>query len=1048
MTIVITMVLVPVMKNKPSSRFLPWILILLCLSAAPLSARPEWSAVDTLKPAFSSEGPRPPFTAVFHDEGIYYLLAGGTHYHSGDGVEWVDGLPENPSSEIPWLDPLTQTDLPLEGAGVLARLTTEGSAVGYASFGSWRLAVSRDGESWSYLSTNLPTENSTELADYINGHWVAVKPRLSETGNRDLDLYISADGIHWEVADWPRLQEDGVAYHAFYGAGAVLIIADAPTGRKAISTTDLESWKVVEMIDASPDPICLNRYSRNRMGKDGDTYLLQSSCILSSPPRQSPVLQLSPVLTNDFETFRRGSDPDPAEVYPQSATNGSSQVQITTHDGETVLETTTADDVLHRFSVPEIDGVYIVSVATVGGIRFIATPGVIYRSLTPNEPWERSLEWDSHIRTPSHYTGFQYFYSGFRDLTAWKDEQLWVISNARNLSTGEFLPAGVWRYEIAEDEWIMERSLSGEECQQLFVADDRLCLAGIRNGSAFVDTTTDGSTWETHEIGMDLHDFRIQYVEGKFWLTALKYAYPDEHYQITDAWLYHSTDLENWQEVLYSDSFAFRDVAYAGGQFFVSSGSFFEPGTTRRPPAEISEVWTSPDGSNWTWVNLENTKISGLFTETPEGGLLDLTGMYSADGLEWEPLTGYSAPDFARIIPVAGGFPESEGYFLVGHHLKYQYAAGGYGIVNGSTVVDNEVGWYQIAESGEAGPNGDWFSHVALGLLYWPYQPDGSRWLWSEDLGWIWISSVNDGRVYLHSHDRNAWILVDTSRAGWYRELDSAQWEALPWNDSWSLHLPVASGILALRIPAGEFLMGAQLYDWQAHPDERPIHWEVIEEDFWFGATEVTQASFEAVMGYNPVTGALRGARKPAVQVTRAEALEFCRKLTGLGHADGWLATSQVVTLPTEAQWEYAASQRVAWESTSPYTRNIEWRFLYQHANAGSFDPGRTEVWDYPSPGTLWPVGQYPPISAEFPVFDAMGNVWEWCLNDYYLYDSGGNYPAGAHQAAANAYHTARGGGWRSPDGDLRTCNRTALEPGFKSDDTGFRIVIVPAASL
>jgi len=112
-----------------------------------------------------------------------------------------------------------------------------------------------------------------------------------------------------------------------------------------------------------------------------------------------------------------------------------------------------------------------------------------------------------------------------------------------------------------------------------------------------------------------------------------------------------------------------------------------------------------------------------------------------------------------------------------------------------------------------------------------------------------------------------------------------------------------------VRIPAGQFIMGSA----NGAPDERPLVKTKVEKPFWIGALEVTNAQFArfdtthdsrlehgdwlhfsvAERGYP-----LNRPEQPVCRVSLKEAEAFC----------AWLSkkTGKKVTLPSEAQWEWA----------------------------------------------------------------------------------------------------------------------------------------------
>ena len=135
-----------------------------------------------------------------------------------------------------------------------------------------------------------------------------------------------------------------------------------------------------------------------------------------------------------------------------------------------------------------------------------------------------------------------------------------------------------------------------------------------------------------------------------------------------------------------------------------------------------------------------------------------------------------------------------------------------------------------------------------------------------------------------------------------------------------SLDLGKGVSMKLVLIPAGKFKMGNN--DTPAGTvkkvggkeenlsDEYPAHEVTISKPFYMGIYELTQAQWKAVMGTEPwmTKTALGYARTqprpgniddyPAVWMNSYDAIEFCRKLSK--------KTGMTVSLPTEAQWEYA----------------------------------------------------------------------------------------------------------------------------------------------
>jgi formylglycine-generating enzyme required for sulfatase activity len=159
----------------------------------------------------------------------------------------------------------------------------------------------------------------------------------------------------------------------------------------------------------------------------------------------------------------------------------------------------------------------------------------------------------------------------------------------------------------------------------------------------------------------------------------------------------------------------------------------------------------------------------------------------------------------------------------------------------------------------------------------------------------------------------------------------------------------------------------------------------------WVGKYEVTQGEYNQVMKSNPSNPKWRSDRQPVEQVTWNDAVEFTRKLSELERSS--LPAGKAYSLPTEKQWkEFAADQK--FEDL----------------------PGGTAIRKDPSP-----VGASGPPN-KLGLFDVLGNLWEWCLDD-----------------APGDQKLLKGGAFNSNNYD-----RT-LRSDAKSLSCGFRCVLGPA---
>lgn len=218
--------------------------------------------------------------------------------------------------------------------------------------------------------------------------------------------------------------------------------------------------------------------------------------------------------------------------------------------------------------------------------------------------------------------------------------------------------------------------------------------------------------------------------------------------------------------------------------------------------------------------------------------------------------------------------------------------------------------------------------------------------------------------------------------------------------------------IVLNKISAGSFQMGS--YEGVGEDDELPVREITITQDFYIGVYEITQAQWKAVMGENP--SGFQGDDLPVETITWAQANEFCQKLSD--------ATGYHVSLPTEAQWEYACRAG----STS------KWFFGDDDGDYGTY--ATTDI-----DAATFPVGSFEPNPNG--LYDMYGNVMEWCL-DYY----GDKYPEDdlTDPAGWESGETriSRGGGWgQSPD-DCRSGYRNACGEDVATDGIGLRIVVNP----
>jgi sulfatase modifying factor 1 len=202
-----------------------------------------------------------------------------------------------------------------------------------------------------------------------------------------------------------------------------------------------------------------------------------------------------------------------------------------------------------------------------------------------------------------------------------------------------------------------------------------------------------------------------------------------------------------------------------------------------------------------------------------------------------------------------------------------------------------------------------------------------------------------------------------------------------------------------------------------------PVHLVSITYPFWMSATEVTQAQFASIMGFNPSFFAGHPNR-PVERVTWAEARAYCVLFSAQQSALGLVPLGYEFRLPTECEWEYACRSG----TTSPW-------------NVGNaLDCGFANFRDtLPCVGHTTNIGTYAPNA--WGLFDMHGNVWEWCL------DSASTYSLSAQVdpfVTGSRYRVIRGGGWTDNPSRCRTAFRLSRDQDLSYDVLGFRVVLGP----
>ncbi len=227
-----------------------------------------------------------------------------------------------------------------------------------------------------------------------------------------------------------------------------------------------------------------------------------------------------------------------------------------------------------------------------------------------------------------------------------------------------------------------------------------------------------------------------------------------------------------------------------------------------------------------------------------------------------------------------------------------------------------------------------------------------------------------------------------------------------------------STGMRMIAIPTGRFIMGSPL-DEEKRADDEVQHEVHITKPFYMGATEVTQAQWQKVMGNNPAT--YKADTNPVEIVSYDDAVKFCEVLSKL---DG-----RTYRLPTEAEWEYAC--RAGTTTPFHYGWSIDTDIANYRGDVGYGGDARHR------PTTPGPSSQFPPNN--WGLHDMHGNVFEWC-SDWY-----GPYPTESvtdpKGPASGTQRVFRGGSWYNLPHITRSAFRGMSSPGYTSRLVGLRVV-------
>ena len=270
-------------------------------------------------------------------------------------------------------------------------------------------------------------------------------------------------------------------------------------------------------------------------------------------------------------------------------------------------------------------------------------------------------------------------------------------------------------------------------------------------------------------------------------------------------------------------------------------------------------------------------------------------------------------------------------------------------------------------------------------------------------------------------------------------------------------------------IPPGEFMMGVPEAEskrertGEIDKNARPVHRVVIPRPFWMGRYPVTKGEFRAFIedsGYEMQDGAFtyepdargfwtyghranRNWSNPGFTQTDRDPVVCINHADVLAYMD-WLnrRTGGGYRLPSEAEWEYAAR---AGTTTARYWGNgMEQAHLYANAadqslreRLGPNVADRRFTTGDDGFAFTSPVGSF--RANSFGLHDMLGNVWEWCADQWHSSYEGAPPEAVAWLRGGLVARVMRGGSWRDNTRNVRAACRGSNSPGNRHGRIGFR---------
>jgi formylglycine-generating enzyme required for sulfatase activity len=282
----------------------------------------------------------------------------------------------------------------------------------------------------------------------------------------------------------------------------------------------------------------------------------------------------------------------------------------------------------------------------------------------------------------------------------------------------------------------------------------------------------------------------------------------------------------------------------------------------------------------------------------------------------------------------------------------------------------------------------------------------------------VTISGNVDSESNPQLTEQNSYITIISNGNAWYKVAENV---ATVTSTEKQTYISNSLGMTFRLIPPGTFVMGSPSDELGRGTDETQ-YTVTLSESFYIQTAEVTQGQWLNVMNSNPSSAATCGHNCPVENISWNDAQSFIVALNAMGEG--------AYTLPTEAQWEYAAraGSNTAFanggitETTSSANLDVMgWYVSNSDASPHAIAQKNANAWG---------------------LFDMHGNILEWCNDWYDTYPTGSvTDPVGP---SSGSERVRRGCGFNNEARHCRSAYRYKSSPATQHNSFGLRLVWKP----